>query len=135
MVIETDSDNVDSLRQMEGVVNVWAARTMQRPRVEKSTYGPSKLRKNYTVHYSTGVDKLHAAGIRGKGATVAIIDTGIDYTHKAVWLFSPSSPVFHVLTSPSLEVVLALDARSEEAMTWSELIVSLEVDRVFVNRH
>ncbi|KAM0427243.1 hypothetical protein ACHAPT_007673 [Fusarium lateritium] len=84
MVIETDSDNVDSLRQMEGVKNVWAARTMQRPRVEKSTYGPSKMRKNYTVHHSTGVDKLHAAGIRGKGATVAIIDTGIDYTHKAL---------------------------------------------------
>ncbi|RSM09755.1 hypothetical protein CDV31_007597, partial [Fusarium ambrosium] len=45
MVIETDSDNVDTLRQMEGVKNVWAARTMERPRVEKSTYGPSKLRK------------------------------------------------------------------------------------------
>lgn len=37
-------------------------------------------------------------------------------------------PICHVLTSPSLEVALALDARLGEAMTWSELIVSLEVD-------
>lgn len=93
MIVETNSDNVDTLRQMEGVKNVWAARTMPRPQVEQSTYGPSKLRKNYTVHHSTGVDKLHAAGIRGKGATVAIIDTGVDYTHKAVCTFSPLLPV------------------------------------------
>ncbi|EON97319.1 putative minor extracellular protease vpr protein [Phaeoacremonium minimum UCRPA7] len=29
----------------------------------------------------TGVDKLHAAGITGKGAVVAVIDTGIYYPH------------------------------------------------------
>ncbi|KAJ3524920.1 hypothetical protein NM208_g11862 [Fusarium decemcellulare] len=84
MVIETDSDNVDTLRQMNGVVNVWAAHTVRKPRARKSTPSASTLRRNYTVHPWTGVDKLHSAGIRGKGATVAIIDTGIDYTHKAL---------------------------------------------------
>ncbi|KAF4981815.1 hypothetical protein FZEAL_2442 [Fusarium zealandicum] len=84
MVIESDSDNVDTLGQLEGVVNVWHARSIPRPQVNKLTHDAPPLRSNYSVHHWTGVDKLHAAGTRGKGATVALIDTGIDYTHKAL---------------------------------------------------
>jgi len=29
----------------------------------------------------TGVDKLHAQGFTGKGIKIAVLDTGIDYTH------------------------------------------------------
>ena len=32
----------------------------------------------------TGVDKLHEAGVLGKGAKVAIVDTGVWYMHPAV---------------------------------------------------
>ena len=39
---------------------------------------------NYSMHQWTGVDVLHKQGIRGKGAVVAVVDTGIDYTHEAV---------------------------------------------------
>ena len=35
-------------------------------------------------HHLTGVDKLHEAGIRGRGVKIAIIDTGINYKHKAL---------------------------------------------------
>ncbi|VTT72934.1 unnamed protein product [Fusarium fujikuroi] len=69
---------------MEGVVNVWQAHKVAMPKVEFSESGPSSSIRNYSIHHWTGVDKLHAAGIRGKGSTVAIIDTGIDYTHKAL---------------------------------------------------
>ncbi|KAF5607156.1 subtilisin-like serine protease [Fusarium subglutinans] len=69
---------------MEGVVNVWQAHKVAMPKVEFSDNGPSSSIRNYSIHHWTGVDKLHAAGIRGKGSTVAIIDTGIDYTHKAL---------------------------------------------------
>lgn len=86
MVLETDTDNLDTLRQMEGVVNVWQAHKVLMPEAHRSTNGPSSAARNYSIHHWTGVDKLHAAGIRGKGSTVAIIDTGIDYTHKAVCL-------------------------------------------------
>ncbi|OBS22133.1 hypothetical protein FPOA_08469 [Fusarium poae] len=84
MVVETDTDNTDTLLQMEGVINVWQAHKVSMPKVEQSKHGPSSSIRNYSLHHWTGVDKLHAAGIRGKGATVAIVDTGIDYTHKAL---------------------------------------------------
>ncbi|EJD40096.1 subtilisin-like protein [Auricularia subglabra TFB-10046 SS5] len=37
-----------------------------------------------SVHKMTGVDVLHAAGLKGKGIQVAIIDSGVDYTHPAL---------------------------------------------------
>jgi subtilisin family serine protease len=87
LVVETDSENVDSLLEMEGVVNVWAMSTISTPRLEKSPdLSSTVIGRNYSLHRWTGVDKLHAKGIRGKGATVAIIDTGINYNHKAVLL-------------------------------------------------
>jgi subtilisin family serine protease len=39
---------------------------------------------NWSVHWSTGVDKAHAAGIHGQGVRIAVIDSGIDYNHEAV---------------------------------------------------
>ena len=35
------------------------------------------------IHFHTlqGVDKVHAQGYFGKGVTVCLIDTGVDYTH------------------------------------------------------
>lgn len=84
--IESEVDNVDSLLAMEGVANVWPMRSvpMAAPIGSGKVMGPETKLSNYSVHQWTGVDKLHAKGIRGKGVTVAIIDTGIDYTHKAV---------------------------------------------------
>ncbi|KAK7988737.1 hypothetical protein PG989_009052 [Apiospora arundinis] len=35
-------------------------------------------------HRMTGVDKVHEAGVYGKGVRVAIIDTGVDYLHPAL---------------------------------------------------
>ena len=40
--------------------------------------------QNYSIHAATGVDVLHAAGIKGKGAQIAAIDTGVQYTQPSV---------------------------------------------------
>lgn len=83
--LETTAENADSLRSMPGVMNVWQMRSvpLNRPKRTKKVV-PQALKDGYTMHHWTGVDKLHAAGIRGQGVKVAVIDTGIDYTHEAV---------------------------------------------------
>ncbi|KIP04605.1 hypothetical protein PHLGIDRAFT_492880 [Phlebiopsis gigantea 11061_1 CR5-6] len=37
-----------------------------------------------STHIITGVDKLHAQGITGKGVKVGILDTGVDFTHPSL---------------------------------------------------
>ncbi|KAG5950847.1 hypothetical protein E4U57_007345 [Claviceps arundinis] len=48
---------------------------MQAGRLPKDTFAP---------HVMTQVDRLRAKGITGKGVKVAVIDTGIDFTHPAL---------------------------------------------------
>lgn len=91
LAIETNTENVDSLRAMDGVVNVWPLKSVPLAPVPKKTKVTAEsMASNYSMHQWTGVDRLHTAGIRGKGATVAIIDTGIDYTHSAVSIIRPT---------------------------------------------
>ncbi|KAL0260198.1 hypothetical protein SLS55_003882 [Diplodia seriata] len=54
------------------------------PPTDLQTFSDDAAAANYTVHTSTGVDKLHAAGVYGEGAVVAVVDTGIDYSHPAL---------------------------------------------------
>ncbi|CAI6093329.1 unnamed protein product [Clonostachys chloroleuca] len=85
LTIESKTDNVDSLLSIEGVVNVWPLRSVpMAPLAKRRKLSGNMKHPNTSAHHWTGVDKLHKAGIRGKGATVAVIDTGIDYTHKAL---------------------------------------------------
>jgi subtilisin family serine protease len=74
---------VDSLRAAR---HAWPMRTIKRanlPNAER-VFDDDLSAKNYSLHRYTGVDKLHAAGHFGKGAVIAVIDTGIDYNHPAV---------------------------------------------------
>ncbi|KAI1498699.1 peptidase S8/S53 domain-containing protein [Biscogniauxia marginata] len=54
------------------------------PYAEGETYSNDAAALNYSVHGSTGVAKLHELGITGEGATVAIVDSGVQYTHPAL---------------------------------------------------
>jgi subtilisin family serine protease len=49
--------------------------------------GPDSLTSTpdtFSPHVMTGVDKLHDEGYFGNGIKVAVVDTGIDYTHPAL---------------------------------------------------
>ncbi|KAI9167906.1 serine endopeptidase [Paramyrothecium foliicola] len=83
--IEAQEDNADTLQALEAVSQAWPARKLFLGPIEPTALmaGDAVL-ENYTVHHLTGVDKLHEAGIRGKGAKVAVIDTGINYDHPAL---------------------------------------------------
>ncbi|KJZ76749.1 hypothetical protein HIM_03626 [Hirsutella minnesotensis 3608] len=85
LVIEPKKGDLDSLRKIEGVVNAWPVRTVSLPSsVMHSSKAASPPTGNYSIHQWTGVDRLHKAGIKGKGVKIAVIDTGLDYTHEAL---------------------------------------------------
>lgn len=54
------------------------------PTEEGESFSDDAAASNYSVHGMTGVETLHNAGILGAGAKVAIVDSGIQYTHPAV---------------------------------------------------
>jgi len=85
--VESARENVDSLLSIEAVDQAWPVavhwidpRGLESARLH---FGDISAR-NYSVHETTGVDRLHAQGITGKGVKVAVVDTGIDYRHSAV---------------------------------------------------
>jgi hypothetical protein len=80
--IETETFDVDSLIALPEVANVW------RNNIYKLEPGQSQIAEtkptDYIVHNTTGVAKLHDAGILGEGAVVGVVDTGAWYEHPAV---------------------------------------------------
>ncbi|KAK8097110.1 peptidase S8/S53 domain-containing protein [Apiospora kogelbergensis] len=84
--VETNEDNINSLQQaFVEVTKAWPiSRIKLAPSTPQAAFSDDAAAANYSVHQWTGVDKAHAAGIFGKGATVAIVDTGTDYTHPAL---------------------------------------------------
>ena len=85
--VDTSHATADtSLESLRAATQAWPMRAIKRanlPNAER-VFEDDLSAKNYTLHYYTGVDKLHAAGYLGKGAVVAVVDTGIDYNHPAV---------------------------------------------------
>ncbi|KAL8339086.1 hypothetical protein RB598_007410 [Gaeumannomyces tritici] len=91
--VEVEGSNVDTLNALDAVSRAWNARYLTLP--EESLVPQQKFAsyseaatagqlKNYSIHHMTGVDKLHAAGIKGKGVKIAFVDTGVDYNHPAL---------------------------------------------------
>ncbi|KAI1653822.1 subtilisin-like protein [Daldinia decipiens] len=52
--------------------------------IEGESFSNDAAAANYSVHGSTGVEKLHQAGIIGEGAIIALVDSGVQYTHPAL---------------------------------------------------
>ncbi|KAK0614880.1 subtilisin-like serine protease [Bombardia bombarda] len=83
--IESDLANVDSLQGLVGASQAWSVGKIQLdPIIKTESFSDDAAAGNYSVHAYTGVDKLHAQGIFGKGAIVAVVDTGTTYTHPAL---------------------------------------------------
>lgn len=91
----------DFMRRIQAapqVRNIWPARITRRSVQEDSqvpsaaistaqharTKRQSQSERYFSPHVMTQIDKLHAEGVTGKGFRVAIIDSGVDYTHPAL---------------------------------------------------
>lgn len=85
MAVETKEENIDTLESVEPVLKAWQSKKIRlAPNAPLKSFSEEATAFNYSVHHMTGVDKLHEAGVLGKGAKVAIVDTGVWYTHPAV---------------------------------------------------
>ncbi|KAI4638974.1 uncharacterized protein J4E78_011040 [Alternaria triticimaculans] len=91
----SNSTGGDFLRQMKAkpqVENIWPTRITTRsgeesvavPSQQKHTKRQTTSERTFSPHVMTQVDKLHAEGVTGKGFRVAIVDSGLDYTHPAL---------------------------------------------------
>ncbi|KAM0326741.1 hypothetical protein ACHAQA_006614 [Verticillium albo-atrum] len=79
----TSDTPLDSLR---AATHAWPLRTIKRANLPDAdhVFDDDVSAKNYSLHHYTGVDKAHAVGYFGKGAVIAVVDTGIDYKHPAL---------------------------------------------------
>lgn len=85
--VEAANENVNTLEAHTEVRKAWPmARTNLAPVRPWQTFASDAAAANYSIHQYTGVDKAHAAGMFGKGVTIAVVDTGTDYKHPAVGL-------------------------------------------------
>lgn len=77
---------ISCFRSLGGVTQVWPSpkykmQSLTQPTME-NTHSEKALKAiSNIVHQMTGVDRLHEQGITGKGATIAVIDSGVDYLH------------------------------------------------------
>jgi subtilisin family serine protease len=83
--VEIEEDNIDTIEAIQSVSRAWSSNKIKlAPHIPTLSFSDDASASVYTVHNWTGVDRLHAAGIKGKGAVVAVVDTGIQYTHPDV---------------------------------------------------
>ena len=104
----TDGSDASRIEQLPGVKRVWQSNYVPRPEPvnphppPESGHPPSRImggnngtEKPEIPHIEgdsdvnrplkmAGVDKVHEQGVKGKGVKIAVIDSGVDYTHPSL---------------------------------------------------
>lgn len=82
---ESIQSSLDGSDDEPVVASVYKSQMLQLlPTAEGESFSDDAAAVNYSVHGLTGVQNLHEDGILGEGAVVAIVDSGVQYTHPAV---------------------------------------------------
>ena len=86
VAIEIDTSNVAQIKKMGGVESAVISRTYAAPKIYTENSTASSITNNTNV-YDTGIYNSSAVADyewgTGAGTVVAILDTGLDYTHEA----------------------------------------------------
>lgn len=84
VAIDVKLSSVKAIRGISGVSTVTVGSTYARPEAIQTSDG---AQENYSNIYASGIydssEVIEKYGSNGKGMTVAILDTGLDYTHPA----------------------------------------------------
>lgn len=129
VAIEIDTSNVSKIKTMGGVSSAVISRTYAAPKVYTESSSASSITNNTNV-YATGIYDSSAVAEyewgTGAGTVVAILDTGIDYTHPAF----QTMPKTVALEKSNVESVLGSTTAFKRI---TELGGTINVDDVYVN--
>lgn len=71
--VQTESLNLDEILALSYVAKVWPNERIQLDPLTTEGFSDDAAAAEYTSHNSTGVSKLHDAGIFGKGVIVGVV--------------------------------------------------------------
>ena len=136
VAIEIDTKHVSAIKKMDGVQSVVITTAYSEPKtVDIDTSG---VTTNETEVYATGIyDSSAFVEQYGEGQVVAVLDTGLDYTHPAFQGFSKSGVelswnqayVKSVLDNKSFE--LSAEMRTQGKLSAKDVYVSDKVPFAF----
>lgn len=127
VAIKMDTKYVSTVKKMEGVKSVVITSSYSEPKTV-ATVNNSEVVTNETDVYATGIyDSSEFAAEYGEGTVVAILDTGLDYTHPAYQRFENED--VEVAWSKSF----VADKLKNEDLVAEERSGSLDVSDVYVS--
>ncbi len=136
VAIEMDTKNVATVKQMAGVDGVYITTRFEEPKtVDVDTSG---VPTNQTNVYKTGIyNASEYTDLYGEGSVVAILDTGLDYTHPAYQGFTKEGVklawdmeyVESVFNNRNFE--LSAETRSSGSLSAKDVYVSDKVPFAF----
>ncbi|KAG2211669.1 hypothetical protein INT47_008766, partial [Mucor saturninus] len=81
---EEEAKTIKSILDRDDVLTITPIRLHKRPEVIQGEYDPKVAKPSVLPHAMTQVDRVHEElKNKGKGVLVAVLDSGIDYTHPA----------------------------------------------------
>lgn len=132
VAIDIDTKYVSGIKQMAGVDSVVIANTYMQPQTVSSNSSNLVATTNETNVYATGIydSSAYADTYSGQGTTVAVLDTGLDYTHPAFQGFKSQKGEDQARwkTSGAIQEIFdAKDMAAENTSTAAEVFVSKKV--------
>ena len=130
IAVTIDTAHVAEIKKMSGVESVVISRDYAYPQTVQTYGSAGSAVVNHTSVYNTGVYDSSLAckeGLDGTGMVVAIIDTGLDYTH-AAFQEMPDSATVHFTREDIANILANKDMRAEDLT-----VGGVTVDDVYYN--